>query len=148
VGVRTSFERGLGLARDKTGRWRISDVDEVLVAVPTDDKTSVEVMSFDPKLLIKIFDDALNQRPNLKEDYRLPVFMPLDKKRLRSTGAIIPGLKEKSVWRKIMKPDEEMLRKSAEQSSARSFIERVKREFAEINGVDVSKVTVHFGITD
>jgi hypothetical protein len=72
--------------------------------------------------------------------------MPLDTKRLRSTGAIIPGLKEKSIWRKIMKPDEEMLRKSAEQSSARSFIERVKREFYEINGVDVSKVVVEFRI--
>jgi hypothetical protein len=45
-----------------------------------------------------------------------------------------------------MKPDEEMLRKSAEQSSARSFIERVKREFYEINGVDVSKVVVEFRI--
>jgi hypothetical protein len=103
-------------------------------------------MSFKPNTLIDIFNDALNKRPNLKSDYRIPVFMPLETKRLKSTGAIISGLKKESEWSDLIKPDEEMLRKSAEQLSARSFIERVKREFAEINGVDVSKVVVEFRI--
>jgi hypothetical protein len=147
VSVRTSVDRELGLMRNERGRWRtISKVDEVLVAVPSDDKTSVEVMSFDPNLLKEIFDEALNKRPNLKKDYRLPLFIPLDDKRLRRTGAVTPGLKEKSQWQEIITPDEEMLRKGTEQSSARGFIERVKREFAEINGVDVSKVIVEFRI--
>jgi hypothetical protein len=67
---------------------------------------------------------------------------------LRRTGAVTPGLKEKSRWQEIITPDEEMLRKGYEQLSARGFIERVKREFAEINGVDVSKVKVRFEIDD
>jgi hypothetical protein len=33
-------------------------------------------------------------------------------------------------------------------NTASNFIERVKREFAERNGVDASKVTVHFEIKD
>jgi hypothetical protein len=74
--------------------------------------------------------------------HRLPLFIPLDDKRLRRTGAVTPGLKEKSQWREIITPDEEMLRKG----TARGFIERVRREFADINGVDVSKVKVHFAI--
>jgi hypothetical protein len=70
VSVRTSLNRELGLMRNDRGRWRtINKVDEVLVAVPSDDKLFVEVMSFDPNLLTQIFNDALDKRPNLKKDY-------------------------------------------------------------------------------
>jgi hypothetical protein len=149
ISVRTSLVRELGLMRNDKGHWRtINKVDEVLVAVPSDDKTSVEVMSFDPNLLEPIFDAALDKRPSLKKDHRLPLFIPLDDKRLRRTGAVTPGLKEKRQWREIIAPDEEMFRKGKEQSSVRGFVERVRREFAEINGVDVSKVKIHFSIDD
>lgn len=147
VSVRTSRHRELALMRNDKGDWRtIGNVDEVLVAVPSEDKSCVEVMSFDPNLLKEIFDHALTQRPDLKTEYGLPLFIQLDDKRSRRAGSVTRGLKEQSQWREVITPDEEMLRKAAEQFSARGFIERVKKEFAEINGVDVSKVTVHFGI--
>ena len=133
--------------RNENGNWRtVTKVQEVLVAVPSDDKTTVEVMSFKPELLIKVFSAALDAKPNLKKDYRLSVFIPLDDKRMRRTGAVIPGLKAKSDWIEVIKPDDEMLRRSAERFSTRSFIEKVKQEFADLNGVDVSEVFVDFRI--
>jgi hypothetical protein len=147
VSVRTSQDRELGLMRNDKGDWRtIGNVAEVLVAAPAEDNTSIEVMSFTPEVLINAFNNALNKRPKLKRDQRLPLFLPLDDKRLRRSGAVISGLKDKSTWRETITPDDDMLRKSAEKFSSRSFVDRVKREFAELNGVDVSRVTVEFRI--
>lgn len=147
ISVRTSLDREVGLMRNEKGDWRtIRNVNEVLVAAPSEDGATIEVTSFTPDVLIEAFNDALDKRPKLKRDYRLPLFIPLDDKRGRRIGAILKGLKAKSTWQKTITPDEEMLRKGAEKFSKRSFIERVKREFAELNGVEVSKVVVEFRI--
>jgi hypothetical protein len=145
VAVRTSLDRELGLVRRSDGQWRtITKVGEVIVSAPSNNQNQVEILSFDPKLLAEIFDDAVKAKGDQRSDFRLPVFIPLDDKESKF-GSVLRGLSTRAQWRKAITPNEDMLRR-ASQARGLGFIERVKREFAELNGVDVSKVVVDFRI--
>jgi hypothetical protein len=149
VAVRTSLDREVGFIRDRQGNWRtIPKVDLVVVAVPADDKVrkrrsveAIEVFGFDPKVLKREFDAALaaqlERHPDLS--YKAPIFVSLDKVpgRASSSSSV---LKTKNLWR------EELPLNSMALHGDVGFIERVKREFAELMGVDVSRVTVDFHI--
>lgn len=141
VAVRTSLDREIGLMRDQDGNWRtIPKVAMVVVAVPAvDDPALVEVFGFDPKILKREFDAALaaqrERHPDLS--HKAPIFVSLDK-----VSGVISGLKRKKEWREVL-PINSV---SPQRNATIGFIERVKREFAELMGVDVSKVTVDFHI--
>jgi len=142
VAVRTSSDREIGLTRDRKGNWRtIPKVAMVVVAVPAiDDPASVEVFGFDPKVLKREFDAALAAQLKRYPDlpHKVPIFVSLDK----VSGKAKSGLKTKSEWREVL-----LLNSVGPRGDATvGFIERVKREFAELTGVDVSKVTVDFHI--
>jgi hypothetical protein len=146
VAVRTSLDREIGLMRDHDGNWRtIPKVAMVVVAVPAvDDPASVEVFGFDPKVLKREFDAALaaqlERHPDLS--HKAPIFVSLDKVSGKAKSGVISGLKTKRQWREVL-----LLNSVSPQGDATvGFIERVKREFAELMGVDVSKVTVDFHI--
>jgi hypothetical protein len=130
VAVRTSLDREIGLMRDHDGNWRtIPKVGLVVVAVrAVGDPASVEVFGFDPKILKKEFDAALAAQRERNQDlsHKAPIFMSLDE---------ISGKKQ---WRELLPLS------SVSTQGKVGFIERVKREFAELMGVDVSKVTVDF----
>src|SRR5260221_541096 len=70
--------------------------------------------------------------------------------RARSSRGLLPGarlsakLKKRAVWSVRLSAEEVRARTSA--ASGETFYERVKREFAERNGVDVSQVEVEFRI--
>jgi hypothetical protein len=147
VAVRTSKDRKVGLMRDPdTGDWRtIPEADEVIVAVQAqDDPNLAEVFGFAPEALIRAFD-ALAAKTLAKKSrekaLKSPIFIALDHQ-LDDPNELSSNLKKKSAWSMIvpLKP----LKAAAEGSVG--FVERVKREFAELNGVDVSKVLVNFQI--
>jgi len=142
VAVRTSLDREIGLMRDDDGNWRtIPKVDMVVVAVPAvGDPASVEVFGFDPKVLKREFDVALaaqlERYPDLS--HKAPIFVSLD----NVSGKAISGLKKKAQWREVLAVNSV----SPQGNANAGFVERVKREFAELMGVDVTKVTVDFHI--
>jgi hypothetical protein len=147
VAVRTSLDREIGLMRDHDGNWRtIPKVAMVVVAVPAvDDPASVEVFGFDPKVLKREFDAALaaqlERHPDLS--HKAPIFVSLDKVSGKAKSGVISGLKTKRQWREVLLLNSVSLPQG---DASVGFIERVKREFAELMGVDVSKVTVDFHI--
>jgi hypothetical protein len=149
VAVRTSLDREVGLTRHPDGRWMtIPNVDEVVVAVPSaEEPDSAEVLCFDSDVMIEAFDAALAAR--MKQDSKLshkaPIFIALDHSAKGSSPNLQSGLKTKSKWRTLI-PLSAVSMPSLARPSAEGFIDRVKREFAELNGVDVSKVVVEFRI--
>jgi hypothetical protein len=134
VAVRTSLDREIGFTRYHDGKWRtISKVDMVVVAVPMDDdRSSAEVFGFDPKVLEREFDAALAAQRKRHPDFphKVPIFVPLDK------------VSAKKQWREEVPLNSV----TSQENTSVGFIERVKREFAELMGVDVGNVTVDFRI--
>lgn len=145
VAVRTSLSRKIRLMRRDDGAWRtIPDVDLVVVAVPADRKsTAIEVLGFRPEDMIKVFDAALESLET-KRDAGFPVVVALDEKTKR--GAAAAGLKAKAIWSYVLPLDAPPLREATKAETGAEFTSRVKREFAERNGVDVSMVAVEFRI--
>jgi hypothetical protein len=137
----------VGLVRDPdSGDWRtIPEADEVIVAVQAQhDANLAEVFGFAPEILIRAFD-ALAAKTLAKKSREMalksPIFIALDHQ-LDDPHDLSSNLKKKSSWSMIvpLKPQ-----KTAAEGSV-GFVERVKREFAELNGVDISKVIVNFQI--
>jgi len=146
VAVRTSKDRKVGLMRDLgTGDWRtIPEADEVIVAVQAqDDANLAEVFGFAPEVLIRAFNALAAKtlaKKSREQALKSPVFIALDHQ-LDDPHELSSNLKKKSSWSMIvpLKPQ-----KTAAEDLG--FVERVKREFAELNGVDISKVLVNFQI--
>lgn len=145
VAVRTSLSRKIRLMRRDDGAWRtIPDVDLVVVAVPADHRsTAIEVLGFKPDDIIKIFDAALESLKT-KRDAGFPVVVALDEKTRRGVAAA--GLKTKAIWKHVLPLDAPTLRETTKAETGAEFINRVKREFAERNGVDISMVAVEFRV--
>jgi len=127
----------------------IPNVDEIVVAVPSaEEPSSAEVFSFDREVMINACNAALAARkkeyPELSD--KAPIFIALD----RVAGGRFPeatsGLKAKAKWRTSVPLAAVPTRNNTSDPLKESFIERVKREFAELNGVDVNKVVVEFKI--
>jgi hypothetical protein len=149
IAIRTSLEREVGLMWHPSGHWRtITKVDLVVVAVPSvDDKEAAEVLAFDPEVMIKVFDAAVAKRRKGNSDfYKAPTFVALDDKPQKRSTSSLAGLKAKAKWKTTVRIDETMTRKSSRSETTGDFVERVKREFAELSGVDITKVVVEFRI--
>ena len=136
VAVRTNASRRVrGVRRDDGLGRTLSDVDFVDVAVPArDPANSVEVLGFSPQTIIDRLDATLKQLPkNSARDE--PVIVALDDK-VRS-DARTAGLKSSAKWQHILSIDDPLLKEAATEETSEGFVQRVKREFAELNGVDV-----------
>jgi hypothetical protein len=150
VAVRTSLDREVGFNRHPDGRWiTLPSVDEIVVAVPSaEEPSSAEVLSFDRDVVIDACNAALaaqkKEYPELS--YKAPIFIALDTSDKNRSSDVASGLKEKAKWRVSIPLAAVRTQKSTSAPRAESFIERVKREFADLNGVDVSKVMVEFRI--
>jgi hypothetical protein len=150
IAVRTSLQRKVGLTRLANGMWNtIPKVDEVVVAVPSDEKPdAAEVLCFDREVIIADFNAALaaaQAAAKTKNHHPLsdkaPIFVALD-----SGKNVGSGLKAKAKWQTLVPFSAASVRGISQPPAAEGFLARVKREFAEINGVDVSKVVVEFRI--
>jgi hypothetical protein len=146
VAVRTSLSRKIRLMRRNDGKWRtIQDVDLVVVAVPADrGATAIEVLGFKRDDFIEIFDAAL-QSLKANRDAGFPVVVALDEKTKHGSAAAA-GLKTKAIWKHVLPLDAPTLREATKAETGAEFINRVKREFAERNGVDVNMVVVEFRV--
>jgi hypothetical protein len=143
VAVRTSFDREVGLMRHLDGQWvTVPKVDHVVVVVPKSAKgpksLEAEVFCFDSSVMIGAFDAALaeHQRRNPDLSSKAPIFLSLDDK-VEPSGDALGGLGRKASWSEIAQ---------IERLPEESFVDRVRREFAQLVGVDVSKVAVEFRV--
>lgn len=146
VVVRTSYERLIGFSRKQDGTWRPLEANEIcLVAVPS--KTSpdqVEVYEFKTEVLKEIFDAALAMMESAGKApaNEIPIFVPLDERSTRSLGHSIKGVKDLVTPHIVNVPDLAQFKKGLDGG----FVARVRREFAELIGVDVRKVVVEFRV--
>ena len=149
IAVRTSHDRKVGLMRHPSGKWRtVPRVGEVVVAVQAlDDPKSAEVLGFTPAKLIRAFDALaakVDKGKSRKTAYKSPIFIALDPLAEDGDG-LRSGLKGKAEWSRIMPLNSEAPDLQLAEGKI-GFIERVRREFAELNGVDVNRVFVNFHI--
>jgi len=151
IAVRSSLDREVGLTRRPNGGWAtIPRMDEVVVAVPVDGQPdSAEVLSFAPDVVIKAFDAALAARLKDKPGFpiKAPLFVALDDRKHGRPPIAEAGLKSKAQWQTVVPLAAVPRQRLSPAISPVGFIERVKQEFADLHGVDVSKVTVEFRIT-
>jgi hypothetical protein len=150
VAVRTSRDRKVGLMRFPSGRWRtVTKVQEVVVVAPAlNDPTLVEVLGFSPKKLIAAFDALVLKTEGIrrKKHFKSPVFIALDPQSDGSDDDLRFDLKKRAAdWTVTLPftPEGTGVQASTKESG---FIERVRREFAELTGTDVSKVIVNFHV--
>jgi hypothetical protein len=142
VAVRTSFKRVLGFLRQPDGRWQtISTVDEVLVVTRAhEDEMAADVMCFKSAVLLPLFEKAAQERR--KDHYTHPLFLPLDD--TNAANGVIAGLQSKAAWQSKVLIGESTTQGITALITHTGFVERVKREFAELAGVDVDRVIVDF----
>lgn len=144
VAVRTSLERKIGLVRNANGGWMtVPSVDRVIVVTPSaEDPNCAEVLSFTSDAIIKAFNEVLAERKESKPNFspKAPIFVALDAS--RRGKATKRGLKELSKWKREVP----LASVSGQQSSneVRMFVDRTKREFAQLIGVAEEDVTVQF----
>jgi hypothetical protein len=150
IGVRTSFERALSLTRHRNGSWRtLENVNLLLVVAPQQKRPdTLEVLAFEPSAVKRVFDRALKAMKKKGQAPRLevPIFVPLDHSSRKDVGHGILGLKDEAIYSDAVTWEDAAAHSNAGREE--SWIDRVKREFAERNGVDVSKVAVEFRIKD
>jgi hypothetical protein len=167
VVVRVSKKRRIGIARHRwSGKWfEVPGVNEVVVVSPSlYDPKIADVFGFDAEVLVQVFDalDSLRNGPYTKErELNFPIFVGLDPLPSDDSNSASSNLIAKASWEETV-PLSELLAStsidlverdavpartaSGPKVNHEGFIERVRREFAEINGVDVSKVIVNFHI--
>jgi hypothetical protein len=146
IAVRTSRDRKVALMRFPSGKWRtVSKVKEVVVAVPAlNDPASVEVLHFYSETLIQAFDALVRKTEgrNKKKGLKAPVFIALDPKEDDPHGGLASDLKFKAAVWSVTLPLGPQVARVVGSAKEAGFIERVRREFAELTGTDVSKVIV------
>jgi hypothetical protein len=148
VAVKASLERSLNFTKQSKNRWRTASAVDLVVAVVPSLKNAqdIEVIAFDRQPLIAAFEEAWQalEKAGRALSFEIPIFIPLDEVSRKNVGHDIANLKALAVWSVRLTAEEVRARTSAE--SGETFYERVKREFAERSGVDVSKVEVEFRI--
>jgi hypothetical protein len=152
VAVRTSLDREVGLLRNQTGTWRtIPKMDLVIVAVPANDVQAVDVLAFDPNVLMGVFNatvDIVEKNKRNKARFKAPIFVALDDVKNSRTREVRPGLKKKAAWELRIPLDHSALRTSpiSDVDPRAQFFDRLKQEVADFIGVDISKIVLEIRI--
>lgn len=145
VSVRSAQQRAVSFTRRSNGDWGGLSTDRVLIVVPEKKgATTLEVLLFESDELRTQLEAAAKAlgRSSKSSKFDVPILLPLDRVRAKKGRVPTQNLKDKSVWSEIIDPS----RFTAIPTREETLIERVKREFAEQNKVDVSKVMVEFKI--
>jgi len=152
IAVRTSSDREVALLRTPSGKWRtITRVDLVLVAVPADDAPAVEVLAFEPRVLLEVFSAAALTIERNKRDesrFKAPFFIPLDDVKASKTKPMRPGLKIKAAWRAVVPLGEISIERAASgtEDHRTRFFEHIRAQIADFVGVDVGKIDLEIRI--
>ena len=150
VAIRTSADREFGFTRQADGSWTgISRMDEVIVSAPSaGDPACAEVLSFNTRALVAVLEKALEQEklrtPSLS--HKTPIFLPLDHKPGGSERTV--GLKPLSNWSQEIPFSSVPKPVAIPTERVGEFIERVRREYAELTGVEIDRVRTEFRIVD
>jgi hypothetical protein len=147
VAVKASLERSVSFTKQSKSRWRTaSAVDLVVAVVPALNAQNIEVLAFDAPPLVAMFEKAWKalEKAGRSLSFEIPIFVPLDEVSRKNVGHDIANLKALAIWSVHLSPEEARARSSME--SPETFYDRIKREIAERNGVDVSKVEFEFRI--
>jgi hypothetical protein len=147
VAVRTGAQRSFGFSRDSNGNFRTLDRVDIVLAVAPDEHRAggFEVFAFESETLKGLYAQALKELEKVgrSPELDLPIFIPLDEQPKKNLGHHIANLKARALWSVCIGAEELPAQQPGE---LETFIDRVKREFAEKNEVDVSKVSVEFRI--
>ena len=149
IAVRTSQDRELGLLRHPNkNAWRgISKVHEVVVAVPSlAEPDAIEIYCFDAQAVGERFDAALKAPDTHRPSLKAPVFVALDDVPQPGSQALASGLEIQAKWRDEIPINAVTANPSDNPHGFAAEVDRLKREFADRNGVDVSKVVIEFRI--
>jgi hypothetical protein len=147
VAVKASLERSVSFTKQSKSRWRTaSAVDVVVAVVPALNAQNIEVLAFDAPPLVAVFEKAWKalEKAGRSLSFEIPIFVPLDEVSRKNVGHDIANLKDLAIWSVHLSAEEARARSSME--SPETFYDRIKREIAERNGVDVSKVEFEFRI--
>jgi hypothetical protein len=168
VVVRVSKKRKIGISRHQwSGRWfEVPGLNEVVIVSPSlHDPRLADVIGFDAGVLIQVFEvlDTLRNGPYTENrELNFPILVALDPRPGDESNSSSSNLIEKASWvAEVSLPEPastsidhvvdgrepaRAVASSEPKVKPEGFIERVRREFAEINGVDVGKVMVNFHI--
>jgi hypothetical protein len=148
IAVKVSAERTLGFTKKSPTIWRTAgSVDLVVAVVPARDSGEyIEVLAFDSGPLTAEFEKAWQalSKAGRPLSFEIPIFIPLDKVSRKNLGHSVADLNEHASW--VVRVPVNDIRERRSIESAEAFYNRVKREFAERSGVDVSKVEVEFRV--
>ena len=144
VAVRTGRERSLGFSRLSDGNWRtFQGVQLVLCVVPAEKSADdFDVFAFDSKTLGIWFGKALEalEKAARAPELHVPIFIALDEKSKKNLGHNIGGLKDEAVWSASI--SKKQIEDQSPSEDLEELIDRIKRELAKRNKVDVSRVSV------
>jgi hypothetical protein len=146
IAVKASLERSLSFTKQSEDQWRtVGAVDLVVAVVPSLDSANVEVLAFDALSLVAMFDKAWKalERAGRALSFEIPIFIPLDEVSRKNVGHDIANLKKLAKWSSCLSPEDLKARSSVQ---SEEFYDRIRREIADRNGVDVSKVELEVRI--
>jgi hypothetical protein len=126
----------------------------VAVVPARNDTDHIEIIWFDTHKLLPKFDKAWKalEKAGRSLNFDMPVFIPLDGASKKNVGHNVANLKALQTWSVCLSKEDVEKRVSSETRSptpaqtAQAFFERVKREYAELNGVDFDQVEIEFRI--
>jgi hypothetical protein len=116
-----------------------------LVAVPSETSPDqIEVFQFEKQILEDVFNAALAEMESVGKApaNEIPIFVPLDGRTTRSLGHSINSVKNRGTCHLVNVSDLAQFKEGLDSG----FVARVRREFAELIGVEVSKVVVEFRV--
>jgi len=148
VAVRTSLERKVGFARNPDGGWMtLPDFRQIVVVTPSAEHPNcAEVLGFKREDLITAFDASLAARKKRNPEFSpsAPIFLPLDS---HQRGEVTkPGLKELSTWEVDVPLASVASPQSPNREGMKQFVDRIKREFAELYGAEEKDVDIQIQI--
>jgi hypothetical protein len=136
----------VGLTRHPNDKWvTVPNVDEVVFAVPAlDGSDAAEVLSYSPDVLVDAFDRALEVQKgrNKALSHKAPIFIALDES--ADGDLVASGLRSKAQWTTVIPMGSIRRLAAARGESFVEFRQRVHREFAQLQGLDVHEVDVEF----
>ena len=145
IAVRTSQRREVGIVQAAKGGWKtVSNVEQVLVAVPSKSPDHVEVLCFDSEAFVGGLKDRL-RKLDLRVEPNVPIFVPLDAVPLKGSAAGVSGLKTLALWGDEFETKE--LRRQSKAKQWDELIARVTRDIAAFVGVGPERVIVDFRIS-
>jgi hypothetical protein len=147
VAVRICPQSSLSSSRRQDGRFKFENSQLLLVVAPDQESANFTAFAFQRETLKSWYEKALQalEDAGRAPELDVPIFIPLHEHSKRNVGHNIAGLKKAALW--SVGIDAKRLKDHELGGQSESFFDRVKREFADKNGVDVGRVSVEFRIS-